>query len=215
MTTTATEVEDKRDKAAAGVAYFANGESLIRAISNGLIFSGDDRTLPVLGCQEFEFDGSRLQISTTDRYRLCIETVELDPQINHEGQPAFRFLLERAAAKDLLAGLKANKRDKILLRTVDTGHTRPAVEVQFYSGSRRYETYDGTFPSVRQLIPDVDKRTAVDEIGFTYPYLADLGKVQTGSRTRHVRIWTYGPNKPTRIDYLEGPTRTRGADRRR
>jgi hypothetical protein len=203
MTTATT--EDTREKAAAGVAYFANAEPLIRAISNGLLFAGDDGTLPALTCLEFDFDGSQLQVATTDRYRLCIETVELDRAVNHEGQPPFRFLLQRQFAKQALTPLKANKRGKLtLVRHAD----RPdSVEFVFYEQTASYPVdRDHTFPPVRQLIPSADNRTAVDEIGFTPRYLGDLAKVQCSSRVAYVRIWTYGAHKPTRIDYQDGPT---------
>lgn len=202
--TTATDT--KKETAASGVVHFANGEPLIRAISNGLLFGGKDDTLPMLTTIRFEFDGSTLTAVSTDCYRLCVETCELDPGIIHEGQPPFEFQLQRGYATQALTVLKANKRDKVTL----VGHPEsspPTVAFQFYEQTASYPIdTDHTFPAYRSLIPDVDKRTAVDEIGFTYPYLADLGKVQTGSRNRYVWIRTYGATKPTRVDYLDGPT---------
>jgi hypothetical protein len=208
--TTATETKpDTREKAVKGVLHFANAASLIRAISNGLLFAGSNGTLPMLTTIKFEFDGSVLTTIATDRYRLCVETVELDRGINHEGQPSFEFLLQRDDAKGALAALKANRRDTLML----VHHTdAAAVELRFYNSTVRYATdVDHTFPPYRSLIPELGTETERDRVGFTPAFLADLSKVQTDTKVNMVTIKFYGEEKagsrkPTRIDYLDGPT---------
>lgn len=193
---------DTRERAANGVVHFANGESLVRAFTNGLLFAHVDGTLPAIAAVRFEFDGSALTAISTDRYRLCVETIELDPGINHEGQPAFDFLLPRDAAKSALAALKANKRDKVMLIVDAEAY---AIELRFYNSTARYETITNPFPTWRRLLPAVGEEQAHDRVGFTPKFLADLGKVQTGNRVDRVTIKFYKKNKPTLIEYLDGP----------
>jgi len=193
---------DTREKAAKGVVHFANGESLVRAFANGLLFAYANDTVPAIAAIRFEFDGSALTAISTDRYRLCVETVELDLGINHEGQPAFDFLLPRDAAKNALAALKSNKRGKVMLVVDAEART---IELRFYNSTARYETIDNTFPTWRSLLPTVGEEQAHDRVGFTPKFLADLGKVQTGSKVDMVTIKFYKENKPTLIEYLDGP----------
>lgn len=214
MTTTAAQPEaDKREKSTPGVAFFANAEPLIRAITNGLLFAGTDDTSPMLTLIRFEFDGSKLQTLATDRYRLIVETVELDPGIDHEGQPPFAFQLQRGYAKQALAALKANKRDKVTLVQVGVDTPRPTIEFRFYEQTASYpvDTDHAFPPNPRALIPDAADAQPRDRVMFNPALLADLAKVQTERKKGFdiLDIRLFGTNeqpKPSLIQFTDGPT---------
>lgn len=184
--------------------YFAGGEPLIRAIQNGLLFCSTDPTRPMCNAIRFEFDDGGMRTVSTDTYRLCAENVELDAQIDHTEASAFHFLLDRHVCKDLLATLKMNKTEKFTL-TYTGDVARPSVEFRFPGTSRSCDTLDASFPPWRHLIPDKDGTVGTDAIAFNAAFLADLGKVKCRDKLASVDVRLYGPGKPTRIDYREGP----------
>src|SRR2546430_2474741 len=200
------EVAESSKTTPAGVVFFANAEPLIRALTNGLIFSGDLDAIPeMLATLHFEFDGSTLTVTSTDRYRMCLETVELDPSIAHSGQPPFDFLLHCRDAKEALGVLRANKRHPVLLKHIGAEN---AVIFDGPGQTLRYTTYDAPFPDVRRLIPEEGTEVKTDRVRFTAGFLADLGKVVTArGRADHnaIVVKLYGNGKVTRIDYADGP----------
>lgn len=184
------------------VLWFKPAAALIRALSNGLLFAGADKTLPALACIKFEFDGAALEALSTDRYRVCIEPVELDRGMDQSDQPSFEFLLPRDAAKAALAFLKGNRRDQIQL-SYDA--IAGAVRLSAYGSSVEYRTLNSAFPAVRQLFPTSDT-VAVDRIGFTRAFLADLGKVATAEKLEDIAVQTYGKHKPVLVEFAhDGP----------
>lgn len=200
--TATTETERKAEPR---TVYFAGGEPLIRAIQNGLLFASDNATRPMLNAIRFEFDDGGMRAVSTDTYRLCVENIELDTQIDHTEAPAFHFLLDRHVCKDLLATLKMNKAEKFTLAYTGDDVARPSVEFRFHGSSRSCDTLDASFPPWRHLIPDKDAVVETDAIAFSAAFLADLGKVKCREKLASVDVRLYGPGKPTRIDYREGP----------
>jgi DNA polymerase-3 subunit beta len=187
---------------------FSKAPNLIRALSNALLFAGSDFTLPMLCVAKFEFDGQDLTIAATDRYRLSVEKVEyrdLAPtDAPHEALPAFEFLLPTPAVKAVIQQLKASKFDPVTLTYDQDGHS---LRVATLAGSAEHQLYEGSFPAYRSLIPSLDTRSKVDQIGFNAKWLADLAKVQTGrGRISEIRMGLYGEKKPTRVDFNDGPT---------
>ena len=193
---------------------FGADYSLARAIGNALICASTDPTMPMLCAVRFEWDGTRARIVATDRYRLLIEDVTPADDVDHSGIEPFHFLLGRADAKAALTAIKANKFAQPEL-VYDGGE---AVEFRSYPNSVRYQTVQATFPPYESLIPELGTEKPTDRIAFNPQFLADLGKITTGSaRPRRgsncvpgaVTILNYGtPDKPkaTRIDYANGPT---------
>lgn len=183
----------------AHVLFFDRAEPLARAVANCLLFASSDRTTPFLASVKFEYADNVLTCASTDRYRLCVEKIQLN--VDHTGTDPFEFMLERDAVASLLTALKTAKRDPITLTL--TGNR---VQVTTPQSTLEFRTYtDRDFPPYKALIPTEDARAAQDRIGFNPKFLADLGKVATADKAPVVTIEFFGKNKPTLIQYSDGP----------
>lgn len=191
---------------------FVTAASLIRALNNGLLFAGTDTAMPMLTTIKFEFDGTQLQTIATNRYQLVVEVVEL--KAREQGAPPaepFQFLLQRADAKSILTAIKADKYGPVELE-YDASIGSVRVRTMSMTSTFSADT-DHSFPAWRQLMPKQEDRAAVDEIGFTPVYLADLAKVQTVNSSASpkqrkgdtITVQLFGAHKPVLVEYLDGP----------
>lgn len=203
-------------KAAPNTITFASPGHLARAIHNALLCAGTDMTLPMIAAVRFEWDGKQIHTVGTDRYRLSLDTIDVDPQVDHGDIEPFDFLLTRADAKAALAFVKGVKYSKLTIAYAEPRFPDGGKALfQTDSGSSvSYPVLDATFPPYRSLIPEHAAAKPTDTIAFNPAFLADLAKIQTGDGTRQrvappITIRTFHrPDespKPVRIDYADGP----------
>lgn len=130
--------------AATGV---VSGEAFSRAVHQVVSAAGRDDTLPVFTGIRLEIRGPKIELLTTDRYRLAVRTVEwepVDPSVEANALVPAKLLADVSKA---MAGHDV---------TLALGSTRTGDGLIGFEGAGRRATsrlIDGEFPKVRSLIP--------------------------------------------------------------
>lgn len=168
---------------------FIRSDTLERAIYNALLHTPKAKDYRVaLECVRFEFDGSELTTIGTDSYRLCWETVELDPSMSNQNGAPFAFSLRIDAAKSVLTTLKAAKNQRVMLRYTEPVDAYGTIEFQMDSSKASYPSYEEGFPAWRSLTPSEATRVERDHIRFNVTHLTDLAKVKCGYKHPAIEI---------------------------
>ncbi|MGW1339412.1 DNA polymerase III subunit beta [Kribbella sp. NPDC002412] len=130
-----------------GATGVVSGEAFSRAVHQVVSAAGRDDTLPVFTGIRLEIRGPKIELLTTDRYRLAVRTVEwepVDPGVEANALVPAKMLADVSKA---MAGHDV---------TLALGSTRTGDGlIGFESAGRRATSrlIDGEFPKVRSLIP--------------------------------------------------------------
>ncbi|MEI8082379.1 MAG: DNA polymerase III subunit beta [Actinomycetes bacterium] len=126
-----------------------DGSVFAAAVNQVAVAAGHDDTLPMLLGIRIEFDGPRVTMAATDRYRLAVRELTWRPE-----NPAFEgSALVPAKVLADTAKLLGGSNDVFVAYAPNT----PADGLMgFEGGGRRTTTrlIDGDFPKYRQLLPD-------------------------------------------------------------
>ena len=203
MTLTAeSETTDFDPSKAVSTIVIATSEPLIRGLNNALLFAGKDKTIPALMNVRFDFEAPELRLVATDRYRLIVETVK-SSQLHNAEQPNFAFSMRRDDCLALLSALKANKSTEVSM-TYIVGSDNVAIRSGNWSSTYATDV-DNQFPAWEQLLPKVGDEVSTNEIGFNPVFFSDFAKVKTPVSKPYIRVNLYGPRKPTRVEFEQGP----------
>lgn len=118
------------------------------AVSQVAVAAGRDDSLPVLTGVRFEFDGERLTMAATDRYRLAVRELAWRP-----GRPdlSTTALVPARTLSDTAKSMASGAEVTLALATGGTGEGM----IGFAGADRRATTrlLDGEFPKYRSLLP--------------------------------------------------------------
>lgn len=135
------------------------GSLFASAVASVAVAAGRDDTLPMLQGIRLEFEGDRLALAATDRYRLAVREVAWNPtspSLTGAALVPSRVLADTAKQ---LAGVG----DVAIARATGSGDGL----IGFGGGGRQTTTrlLDGEFPKYRQLFPDGSIAVARVEAG--------------------------------------------------
>lgn len=127
-----------------------DAEPFATAVGQVAIAAGKDDTLPILTGVSMEFDGERLALLATDRYRLAIR--ELTWRVGNPELPSRHALVPARTLSDAAKALGSADEVAIALSDTDAG----AGLIGFAGSGRRTTTrlLDGEYPKVRALLPE-------------------------------------------------------------
>jgi DNA polymerase-3 subunit beta len=123
-----------------------DGEAFAQAVSQVIIASSKDDTLPVLTGVKMEIEGDLITLLATDRYRLALREVRWNP-----------------ASPNISAGalVKAKTLSEVAKTLGGSGNINIALSgnselIGFESGGRRTTSLlvDGDYPKIRSLFPE-------------------------------------------------------------
>ncbi|MEI6623157.1 MAG: DNA polymerase III subunit beta, partial [Actinomycetes bacterium] len=126
-----------------------DGSSFAAAVAQVAVAAGHDDTLPMLLGIRIEFDGPRVTMAATDRYRLAVRELTWRPE-----RPEFEgSALVPAKVLADTAKLLAASQDVFVAYAPNTS---AEGLMGFEGGGRRTTTrlIDGDFPKYRQLLPE-------------------------------------------------------------
>jgi DNA polymerase-3 subunit beta len=125
-----------------------DGASLTQALAQVVIAASRDDTLPLLTTVRMEFEGDKITLLATDRYRLVVRELTWHPAAPDISAVA---LVRARTLTGFVKSLKGSAQINIALATgthVD--------RIGFEAGGRRKTSLlvDGDYPAVRRLFPD-------------------------------------------------------------
>lgn len=194
-------------------------EALVRVIGNALLFTGTEAHLPMLTNVHFEYDTGRIEVTTTDRYRIHVDEVEATAAVERCGPVV--WLLPATAAKALAATIKAQYKprsygaDAVTIRLFDDNRGLAVKIGESFGAQWPLYVDDNTvefFATVHRKYPiNVITPGPVEALGFTAAYLLDLGKVKPGVKPARVAFHFQGgtlerSGLPVIAKFLGGPT---------
>ncbi|MDP3971763.1 MAG: DNA polymerase III subunit beta [Candidatus Nanopelagicales bacterium] len=124
------------------------GSVFAAAVSSVAVAAGRDDTLPMLQGIRLEFEGDRLAMAATDRYRLAVRELRWDPtSTSHSGAALVPARVLADTAKQL-----SGAGEVAIAQATGAGDGL----IGFEGDGRRTTTrlLDGEFPKYRQLFPD-------------------------------------------------------------
>jgi DNA polymerase-3 subunit beta len=138
------------------------GDVFAAAVAQVAVAVGRDDTLPVLTGIRVEFEGDRLVLAATDRYRLAVR--ELTWQPGHTDLSTVALVQGRSLAETARALADADS-VTIALAGGGTGEGLIGFEGSAHGESRRTTNrlLDGEFPKYRSLLPSESSSVAVVE----------------------------------------------------
>ncbi|HVQ87591.1 MAG TPA: DNA polymerase III subunit beta [Actinomycetes bacterium] len=138
------------------------GDEFAAAVAQVAIAAGRDDTLPVLTGIRIEFEGDRLVLAATDRYRLAVREIMWRP--DRPDLSAIALVQGRSLA-DTARALGDSDSVTIALAEGGTGDGLIGFEGAAGGESRRTTNrlLDGEFPKYRALLPAESNATAVVE----------------------------------------------------
>ena len=123
-----------------------DGEAFAQAVSQVIIASSKDDTLPVLTGVKMEIEGDLITLLATDRYRLALREVRWNPSTPNISAAAL---------------IKAKTLSEVAKTLGSSGNINIALSdnselIGFESGGRRTTSLlvDGDYPKIRSLFPD-------------------------------------------------------------
>lgn len=189
---------------------FSDAGRLARALSNGLVFAGTDRTLPILDAVQLRYAGGVLEVRATDRYRASIEEV---PFKSAEGDAGgFAFTLARASAAQLVKAIKAAAPARKAYPTpvtVEVSDAADSMTVTVSEATYRYAVMPdsiGQYPLLGHLFPERDQLQPLSTILLNPGFVASLGRVATDDKHAPVRL-SFKPGRYAMVlaEFTNGP----------
>ncbi len=123
-----------------------DGEAFAQAVSQVIIASSKDDTLPVLTGVKMEIEGNLITLLATDRYRLALREIQWNPSTPNISAAAL---------------VKAKTLSEVAKTLGSSGNINIALSqnnelIGFESGGRRTTSLlvDGDYPKIRSLFPD-------------------------------------------------------------
>lgn len=132
------------------------GSELAEAVSQVVVASGRDDTLPMLTGIRMEIEGSKLTLAATDRFRLAVRELEWEPE---DAALSSAVLIPARTLSDVAKSLSGASRVEIALSAGDG-------MLGITGGGRRATTrlLDAEFPAFRRLIPTEHTTAAIVEV---------------------------------------------------
>ena len=136
------------------------GEEFAAAVAQVAVAVGRDDTLPVLTGIRVEFEGDRLVLAATDRYRLAVRELAWTPGSTNLSTVA---LVQGRSLADTARALADSESVTIALSGGGSGEGLIGFEGAAGGESRRTTNrlLDGEFPKYRALLPSESTSTAV------------------------------------------------------
>jgi DNA polymerase-3 subunit beta len=168
------------------------GDVFAAAVAQVAVAVGRDDTLPVLTGIRVEFEGDRLVLAATDRYRLAVRELNWSPGVTDLSTIA---LVQGRSLADTARALADADSVTIALSGSGSGEGLIGFEGSAGGESRRTTNrlLDGEFPKYRSLLPSESTSTAVIE---------SASFLETVKRVALVA----DRNTPVRLTFDEGQT---------
>ena len=140
------------------------GGAFAQAVGQVAVAAGRDDTLPVLTGIRMEFDGDRVTLAATDRYRLAVRELVWSP--DRSGAEAIALVRARTLA-DTARALADAPQVAVALTGTGAGEGLIGFEGTIEGHSRRTTTrlVDGEFPKYRALLPAESSSLAAIDTG--------------------------------------------------
>lgn len=160
-----------------------DGEAFAQAVSQVIIASSKDDTLPVLTGVKMEIEGDLITLLATDRYRLALREVRWNPSTPNISAGA---LIKAKTLSEVAKTLGSSGNINIAL----SGNSEL---IGFESGGRRTTSLlvDGEYPKIRSLFPD------------TTPIYATVETHALAEAVRRVSL-VAERNTPVRLIFTDG-----------
>ncbi|MEV8146060.1 DNA polymerase III subunit beta [Specibacter sp. NPDC078709] len=160
-----------------------DGEAFAQAVSQVIIASSKDDTLPVLTGVKMEIEGDLITLLATDRYRLALREVRWSPSTPNISAGA---LIKAKTLSEVAKTLGSSGNINIAL----SGNSEL---IGFESGGRRTTSLlvDGEYPKIRSLFPD------------TTPIYATVETHALAEAVRRVSL-VAERNTPVRLIFTDG-----------
>lgn len=160
-----------------------DGEAFAQAVSQVIIASSKDDTLPVLTGVKMEIEGDLITLLATDRYRLALREVRWNPSTPNISAGA---LIKAKTLSEVAKTLGSSGNINIAL-------SENSELIGFESGGRRTTSLlvDGEYPKIRSLFPD------------TTPIYATVETHALAEAVRRVSL-VAERNTPVRLIFTDG-----------
>jgi DNA polymerase-3 subunit beta len=169
------------------------GASFAQAVSQVAVAAGRDDTLPVLTGIRMEFDGERVTLAATDRYRLAVRELVWSPE--RASAEAIALVRARTLA-DAARALADAPQVVVALSGNGSGEGLIGFEGSIDGHARRTTTrlVDGEFPKYRALLPAESTSVAAIE---TASFIDSVKRVALVAER----------NTPVRLSFSDGEVR--------
>lgn len=129
----------------------ADGVELANAISQVVIATSKDDTLPLLTGVRMEIEGNRITLLATDRYRLALREMTWEPE---DPSASSAMLVKARVLSDVARNLGGGGKVEVYM---GSDASQRAAILGFSAGQRQATSslMDGDYPPVRKLFPDV------------------------------------------------------------
>jgi DNA polymerase III subunit beta len=158
-----------------------SGETFAGAVQQVAVAAGKDDTLPVLTGIRVEFEGEKITLAATDRYRLAVRELLWTPETPDLSMVA---LIPARAFADTTKSMAAFSRVTVALAKGNQGDG-----LLGFSGGGRVSTsrvLDGEFPKYKSLLPE--SSTSVVVVALT-PFLEVIKRVSlVAERNTPIRL---------------------------
>lgn len=198
MTTTATETTGAT--ATEGRPAIVPVAEFLRALKNAVVFASPDITTPVIWSVRVRWDGRKVRLESTDRYRIFSEWLRYTEETDTEGPASegaalvylddVKKLIKRLAASDKGEQVRLAAKDGQLLVSTTLFD---AVTATYPINAADPAGY----PDITKLVEKIEwgsDKTVSPEFSFNPAYFAEVMKIDSGEK-----------NAPIDFNFVNGP----------